>query len=427
MDSASLAYSRADRERALALLTTFAQAPAFEDDWALGLELFWGGRLEPLPEPEQRRLQDEHALFSFLHWFCFDMPLESEGDTVVSRFLASPIVLTAGERTWLERMAGTSLRLYEVVAVRRDQGLTLKDLWGDATIEVRERLATRQLAQWDLLAVRVIEGEHGALVMEGTPYSFPVADGPTILDEFRRARKAMGRHPAEPTPFFKRAGLLFHHLWLDLVAAAPRPVVVTPEGDAIAIVRVTFDVLDRANVERVLAAQRAFSRNDAGGFTWEEPANHGNRVLGTVTVVRNRCTLETFSEARAARGRKLLEAALGLLVRHRATVIEDPFQAAERAPRRGQTTPSPEVPAEVQQQVVGEYLERHYRSWVDTPLPALDGRTPRKAATLKTQRPRVVALVKSIEGGMRREKQDGRPFVDVAWLWTELGLKPDGP
>jgi len=40
--------------------------------------------------------------------------------------------------------------------VRRDEGLDLLDLWTNKRVRVRERLATRQFVQWDILAARVI-------------------------------------------------------------------------------------------------------------------------------------------------------------------------------------------------------------------------------------------------------------------------------
>ncbi|MDN5924659.1 MAG: MbcA/ParS/Xre antitoxin family protein, partial [Xanthomonadales bacterium] len=43
------------------------------------------------------------------------------------------------------------------------------------------------------------------------------------------------------------------------------------------------------------------------------------------------------------------------------------------------------------------YLRTHYSRWVDDPLPALDGRTPRQVATTPEGREQVEALVQGAE------------------------------
>lgn len=423
--TSGLAYSRADRERAFEELSAFARHPEFEQDTDLAMVVFWGGRLDEQPDEARDRLgSDERLFFSFQHWLLFDVSLVRPGDTMVSRFLTTPgVLLTAGQRTWLERMADTCLRLYEVTAVRRDEGLDLKDLWSGETIRVRERLATRQVAQWDLLVVRVIEGEHGDLVMEGPPLQFAPTHADALLKALRKAARGrkVSREYRDSAGFFKQCGHLFTHLWLDLVGGVPRPTVITAEGDAMAIVRVTFDVLDQARARAALAGCAEFDGDEEDTWGWIEPAGAMTRSLGSITLTAKRCVLETFSEERGARGRKLLETLLRGVARHRSTVVEDVWAAADRAGRK----PVPvkkEIPPELEQEIVGRFLEEHYRSWVDIALPALDGFAPREATRRKTQRPKLVALLKQLEAGMARDRAAGRPSVDLSWMWEELGI-----
>ena len=104
-------------------------------------------------------------------------------------------------------------------------------------------------------------------------------------------------------------------------------------------------------------------------------------------------------------------------------LFDFPLQAIarerERPPRR---TPSPEVPPEVQAELIGQFLEQHYAGWLDTPLPALDGRTPREAAALKSARPKLISLLKHMESSSDRDRRAGKPAYDFGWMWAELGL-----
>ncbi len=80
-----------------------------------------------------------------------------------------------------------------------------------------------------------------------------------------------------------------------------------------------------------------------------------------------------------------------------------------RAPRRGAAA------------LLREIKERHYASWVDEPLPALGGQTPRAALRTREGRARVDVLLKDLENLEARLPQDER--FDVAVLRARLGLE----
>lgn len=128
------------------------------------------------------------------------------------------------------------------------------------------------------------------------------------------------------------------------------------------------------------------------------------------------------------RGRGVIEGAAGALVHYRATRLEELDQALARrraAPqgRNRARRPSSGLSPEEEADVLREFHDRHYRDWLDHPLPALGNRTPRHAARLKTVRPMLLALLKEMESRGERERRDGRPAYDTGWLWEELGME----
>jgi hypothetical protein len=66
--------------------------------------------------------------------------------------------------------------------------------------------------------------------------------------------------------------------------------------------------------------------------------------------------------------------------------------------------------------------DEHYRGWLDEPIPALDGKTPREAVRTKRGRERVAELLREIENMGERDRLEGRPAYDPGWMWEELGL-----
>ena len=421
------AYTRAERTGAFTKLLRFAHRAEFADDRALAEQEFWSDRRERMaPHQADEIGADQQLLGAFLTWLGFDFALIEGPDlTLAHRFLRTRAGdLSTGERIWIERMADSTLRLFEITAVRLDQGLSLTDLVSGERLDVTERSATHQLSRWDVLAVRVIEGPAGTLELEGYPYQFPRPAAHSVRDQIVRGRKAASRRggPWSDVGFAKSLGAELHHLWLDLVVNAPTPRVVTAEGDELVFTSVVFEVTDEARVDTALARHPDLESHE-DGISWVEPTAGMPRILGSLTRKPGRLVLDTQSSERAARGRALLEAALGDAVRYRLTTSQDIEPALAEAEDRGPTRRrEPEIPAEVEQQIVGEFLERHYRGWVDEPIPALGGRTPRHAARLKTIRPRVIELLKDLENGMARERAAGRPAIDLDWLWAELGL-----
>ena len=369
------AWTTGERDSALASLMRFARRAELDGDRAAAEVTFWGKRLEGMTPAEAREAMDfEQSRVGFHEWLVFDCPLHG-GGTIVERFLArAGGGLRSGERRYLERMRLSHLRPYEVQAVRRDEGLDLLDLWANKRVRVCERLATRQLVQWDILAARVILGPEGNPVLDGSPYLYPPRGKELILRFLRRlGRSLRGKLPrADEATFFKSIGMAFHDLWLELAARRPPPTLVTAERDEV------------------------------------------------VPLV-----LETASRQRAERGRALLEAAAGPAVAYRATSSESVPRALERRPAR-RARSEDDVPPEAAAEIVQAFYERHYRAWLDEPLPALDGRTPREAANLKSARPKVIALLKDMENLSARERLEGRPAYDFGWMWGQLGLERSG-
>jgi hypothetical protein len=222
---------------------------------------------------------------------------------------------------------------------------------------------------------------------------------------------------------FKEFAPQVHELWLDRVAARPRPSVVTAEGDPMVFGKVVFDVLTEDALFDALDRQSELLADADGGYEWVEESNGGfTRTLGGIAIASARLTLEVTSRQRAERGRVLLEKAAGASIRHRATRYESLESTLKRA-RRRPMSPHDEVPPAEAARVLAEFKERHYRTWPDVPLPALDGRTPRHAARLKTVRPRLIELLKELENHEARDAKPGAPPYDSGWMWRELGLE----
>jgi hypothetical protein len=67
-----------------------------------------------------------------------------------------------------------------------------------------------------------------------------------------------------------------------------------------------------------------------------------------------------------------------------------------------------------------EMEERHWAAWMDQPVPALGGLTPRAAAVTPLGRERLEALLGDYEFRNKQREPDER--ADMSWLRKALGL-----
>jgi len=120
----------------------------------------------------------------------------------------------------------------------------------------------------------------------------------------------------------------------------------------------------------------------------------------------------------------MIEVLAGSAVAYRATTYEDVEQAMKRLP--DEASRDSDTPTEVATQLTAHFYEEHYRKWVDEPLPALGGRTPREAARLDSPRPKLIALLKSMENMAVRQRRAGQLAYDFGWMWGGAGAGAAG-
>lgn len=408
------------RQAALDALTAYSIQQGFGKKARPVLEAF--GLDRPLPEG----VSEADVHFKFYCYWHFDAVL-ANGCTIAEAFLESAGgSLPTRQRTLVERLSKARLRLYEVEEVRLEEGLRLLDLRSGESVWVRERSATRQLGRWDVLGVRIAEEEDGVLGLDGGIYLFPPDAKANLLDHLRKEERKLRRRNGalDDDALFRWFAPVVHSRWLARALPRPKPQFVTAEGDPLVFGKCVFDVLDERVLLAALDRHPDLVADPDGGYRWvEDMRDDFTRSLGHMTLEGGRLSLDVTSRQRADRGRALLEKAAGDVIRHRATRYEGVESAMKaRGSPSAMRLETPVPPAEAAA-LLAEFKRSHYRGWLDVPLPALGGRTPRHAARLKTVRPRVIDLLKELESHETRAATSQSPAYDFGWMWRELGLE----
>ncbi|MFQ5580988.1 MAG: YecA family protein [Nitrospiria bacterium] len=419
-------FTHKDRSAAIKKLLDYSSRPEFEEDREIALMIYWGDRLEDKTDEEIQGIGEmEQTMINFNTWFLYDMDIE-EGKTITDFFLSEGgPYLSVGERAYMEKARQSSFRLYEVKKVERDKGFLLEDLWDGKTYSVSERSGTHHFVQWDLMATRLMDVGDQHFEIDGSMFSYPSRVKSFLLKALRKENKRY--HQIEPgskndTGFFKRFGILFNHWWLDIVAFPQMPRVYTSERDEFVLTRVIFDQKDPDRLIAAIKACNEFKAANDGKYSWYEKPPENLNFLGSLIFRKNRLIVETNSKERGEKGRLLLEKIAGNAIKYRITEYQDMKQALKSKPKRERPASS-SLPPEVEAQAVKAFLDQHYQKWLDDKIPALSNKTPRHAVTLKTFRPKVIDVLKSMENNEAHAANHGKIPYDFSWLWKELGLE----
>lgn len=398
--------------------------------------------LEEYMGPE--RAMDDGDLQVFSTWFHNDRELRG-GETPAERY-AARADLSAEEREAAARLAAARLGLHRVLAVEPGEWIALEDVVCGTRTRVRSASVSRDVVSWDILLGRVMAGDPQSLW--GPVRLFAPDEEPELLAELRRLAGVDGAGARADL----EAALREHGL--DLIRFRPpsrdlERSYFTPEGDPMAHGRATWEVHEPAVARERL---RAF-----GGLAPGEPlevtltvgrdrllaegrpplpegalviettciGDEENVPVATVRMEEGELRVEAMSEARLRQAIEAVDSDFGdiaELVGREVTPIERLLEErAHSAPEDvDDVPPAPLGPAEragLLSDAMAEWMHR----WLDEPLPALGGESPREAAGGE-RRGEVVKLLRGIENRAERAARRGEPGVDAAWLRGELAL-----
>jgi hypothetical protein len=406
-------YTQADRDAALQRLLR----EIHPDDVEAARERFWGKHL-PLRERWKDAVLLEMAENVFQFWMFFD---ELEGDETLAEFLLDEDRdMSPGERRYLEMGRASAMRLYEVVGVEPGAGLTLRDVLDGGDIRVRERSGSRSLHTWDLVAARVMQkGASGQPEIDGglLPIRSRLRDA--LVAHLERLREMLDEAEAREA---------YAIAFLDAWIGPGTPNVVNYDGDPMLLTTVHFEVVDEAKLTAALDGDPEMSRDgEELRWSWVGKGRQREEVVtrAFLCIEHGRLEIQTNSRERGEAVKALVERLAGASVRYRVTEHQDLEQAALSLERGEGHRPAP-LPEELREparEAVVEMMEQHYEKWLDEPVPALDGSTPRAAAGVEALRPRVAGLIEGLEQLYERALADGAAAFDPTWMWEELALE----
>ncbi|MBI5141954.1 MAG: SEC-C domain-containing protein [Nitrospirae bacterium] len=329
-------------------------------------------------------------------------------------------------REWLKELGKLPMSIYEVREARPGEGLQIADLLAPAAapVWVLERSASKSLVKWDVFGARLVR-LNDVWVFSGALYPFGRGEGIDCRDEIL---DIIGSEKPREADMRNLVGSIIIDAWLGgLVAIDERPLptfIDASTGDNILFTTDHYRVTDWTEFERILEAQEDVDGDRDNG--WNRFVELGNgQFRSRASMMPTGSGLEVFCRTSqlADEAREWLEQIAGSVLKHKIRESVDPRskKAIDAA-----KPPSSDIPPDLQRQIIHEYLAKHYEAWPETPLPALNGKSPLEAVNDKQLRPAVIELLKTIDQleARRIQKTGGEPF-DVSSLRERLGITSD--
>ena len=452
---------------------------SMRDRWADQFEQILEDHLVPACEETGLEINDVAAvmgedLFMSTVWACaFEDFLTREfddGENAIDDYLKRRgWKESASVRNYMAALRNSTMSLYEVSDVVPGTSFRARDLIrGGEPIPISEKSATRSLKQWDHIAARVVQ-VGAQMQIGGGVLAFDHGTSETFIEalrrfealgngEMRQLAKANGQDfddaafsDLSPTERLRAIGPMLTTFWLvdviERVQTPRKPNVRNAEGDELVLCEVRYPLaagMKANDIRAVLEACPEFRPASATSWSWisqEKPAaasragkqslqsltfetwhEDGTLILGSMELKNKALVLGVNSRQRAELGRALLSEILGRRVGQPSIKAESVEQLLAS---RDATEPQElDIPEEERCAIIHDHMDRHYRSVLDEPVPALGGKTPRAAVKTKSGRIKVAEWLKMMENQNAKsgDHNSAMATYNFSWLWTELGI-----
>jgi hypothetical protein len=333
---------------------------------------------------------------AYTTWAMLDYRPSRNGKTHAERMLAEG--LPEPEAMLLRARIESYPSLYRVAGHDAKAGtIALEDVLLGGAVTVYDHLFSENIDDGVLVAARVFPA--------GRFHFFDPAGPPLGAMMGGDAAEFLQKRGLNFTKEGLRQGAyLFGWLWgwLDRWEKNRKPPrLCNTDGDELLWHTASFSVADPQRVRAILAGREDIDYDQSEDeYSWIRDAKDNPKVLGDVLrlgrieFVGDELILTVNSAKRFTSGRKWLEKLPGVTFRNVTTrQMDEPAKDRPLDDRISKPQPvemTPEMTVYVQ-----EMMNKHYMGWLDTPLPALEGKTPRYACRTPDGRRQVAMLIRT--------------------------------
>ena len=368
---------------------------------------------------------DDPTFEKFFDWFLYDFKLLDTGERVIERFYReAKETLSETEESIIMGWLDSVYSFYEVDEAVPGEYCSISDLILKGEIIVRDSSSSKKLKRTDIIGARPLKAG-GNTYFSGVISVYPSAFRKLIIDyfesEYKEYRKAKGpgRNKKE---CLRDWGFHISNYAEDL---ANNPKLITSRGEELVLATATYLIKDASEVKKRISSIKSLkqmSRQDDEIVVFSVVNDDGGEISGSLEIMDNIIRIESHSQNMLNKAKSLIERDLEGHIEHLEDQTKGPELYIKQAKR--EKLKLKKLPPGINSlKELEKKLDKHYSDWIDQPLHALNGKTPREAAKTTKGRKDLNLVLNELESLYKHAKLRDEPFFDVNILRRKLNLE----
>jgi len=337
---------------------------------------------------------------------------EQEGDS-----------LSTFEKSILTDWVNNTFTYFDVEQVFTNKGCSIREIFTNEVIFVNDSSTSKQVKITDIIGARLIKTDKHTY-FPGVISVYPQTFKPLIIDfynrEFKEFKKTFGKK-SNHYDFLKNWGFLIGN-YLEHLLEHSR--FLTPEGEELVFARADYSYVNfnlvLSRIREVKTIQEiSGGSNELRVFVL---SNIGRKTVNTIIEVEaGNLTIQAHSINSLNRAKRFIENKLKGLISHKGDSTKHPDSfindnALVKAKQK-------KFPTGVKnKKEMNRILDEYYDDWIDEPIDALNGKSPREALRTKYGRNKLISILSELEKLYQHAKKMGEPYYDIKKLRNKLKL-----
>ena len=380
------------------------------------------------PELIQQYYEEEEmsdiTFTKFFDWFIYDFKLIDIGTSVIELFYEQEAdSLSNFEKSILRDWLNSTFSYFDVEGVVTNEGCNIRDILTNELIFVTDNSASKQVKISDIIGARLITTDKNTF-FSGVISVYPKTFKSFILDfynrEFKEFKKTFGKKSSHHD-FLKNWGFLIGN-YLDHILEHSR--FLTPDGDELVFARADYSLVDFNLVASKIREIKAIQEVSGGSdelrvFVLSHIEKKSTNTIIEVEV--GKLVIQAHSIESLNRAKALIEKKLKGLISHKGDSTKHPDSLIN--PNSLVIAKQKKLPFGVRnKKEMDRILDEYYDDWIDEPIDALNGKSPREALKTKYGRNKLISILSELERLYKHAKKMGEPYYDIKKLRNKLKL-----
>ena len=367
---------------------------------------------------------DDLTFEKFFDWFLYDFKLLDSEHRLAEKFYEEEgPKLAASEKTLIKDWIKSTYSFFEVQDVKPEEKCKIKDIFTGEVFDVFDKASSKQIKRNDIIAARPLKiGNKYYFSSIVSLYPSPFKDLITKFfdQEYKEYKKLHGNKKTK-SEFLKDWG---YQIGAYVEDTANNPHFVTPEGHEFVLATADYSVEQYEKclkkIEGIKSLKEISDKSEElRVFSWEKVGR--NKITGTLEIDRRNLRLESYSLDMLAMARAKIEKECRDYITHLHDTTKELDTFIDSSSDK--TKKVKKLPLGVKnKKELDTELDRHYESWIETPLEILGGMSPKEALSSEEGKKRLSAVIDELEVIYEHAKKRGEPYYDVSKLRKKLKL-----